>query len=704
MPILSPVGRSSPAQRFARVAIYTLLTGGALCIVYPLLIVLGQAMSNDWDHRDNAVVPDYLLDRNELALKSIFSLNRNLSLLASNHHLNGWTSQAAMRGDTEFYAQQPAKFAREGLPLDNWQAIVRDLNEFKMTIDVDNLLAVEFRVEDYFRPFLREKYGQQADAFVAAHVLGGKALPPWFAQTFPDAAAQQRVLAGREALGIAIMNHELRADYLNYHAVEVPPPGNVTVPVWRPFPGAKSAMWREFMEYLPPKGKMLVCSDAYWHDCLQKKYPTLKDLNAAWGTDHKGFNELVLPFAPPPPGPVRNDWDEFIVKRWPRRLLKLPEKYAGAWREFVRARFLKKEDEGNAAAQAEALSVLNRGTNLTLKSWDELQLPLTRPADDVLSRYWCEFTFSGAIPPQEMILDAPELSFRKFLRAQYGQQRGTDRPLGDLWVRPDPESAALEALNAAWKTSFKSFDDVPLPLAYADCMPARFGAASLRWSYATEPFKRILEYILGRGRAAQNTLILVVLSLIAALTVNPLAAYSLSRFSMKQSHKILIFFLATMAFPAEVAMIPNFLLLRDLGLLNSYAALVLPGMANGFAIFLLKCFFDSLPRELYEAAEIDGASELQVFRLVALPILTPILAYVGLTTFVAAYGGFMWAFVICPKEDMWTLMVWVYDFQSRNTSVNYIMAATLLVSIPPLLVFLFANRIIMRGIMVPTMK
>lgn len=151
-------------------------------------------------------------------------------------------------------------------------------------------------------------------------------------------------------------------------------------------------------------------------------------------------------------------------------------------------------------------------------------------------------------------------------------------------------------------------------------------------------------------------------------------------------------------------MIPNFLLLRDLGLLNTYAALVLPRMANGFSIFLLKCFFDSLPRELYEAAEIDGASEAQVFRMVALPMLKPILAYIALNAFVLTYSGFMWAFVICPDPKMWTLMVWVYDFQSRNTGANYVMASVLLVSIPPLIVFLFANRIIMRGIIIPSMK
>ena len=701
MPILSRVGRKAPAQVCARALIYTLLTCGALCIVYPFLIVLGQAMSNNWDHRDNAAVPEYLYDRNDLALKYVFSQTRSLNILASNHRQSAWTSQSAMRADTDFYDRQAQEFARQGLPLESWRTIVQDLNEFKRTIHVDDLLAVEFRVEDCYWPFLARKFGGQADEFLAAHA-GGQPLPEWFVQTFPDAGKRRQVLNDREALGIAIMNRELRSDYLNYYAVEVPPPGNVTVPVWRPFPGAKSALWREFMRDLPPERKIIVSSEAYWHDCLMRKYPTLADLNAAWGTRHKGYYEIPLALTPPPAGPVRGDWDEFIVKRWPRRLLQLPDQYAGAWREFIRARFPRQA--ADSSGDLAALQTFNGAAGLTLKSWDELPFPRTRPGDDVLSRYWCEFTFSGAIPPREMILLAPELGFRKFLARRYAGPLTSAQSMGVSPLSAEQARAALAALNAAWETSFKSFDDVPLPLAYADCMPPRYEAASLRWSFATEPFTRILEYILGRGRAAQNTLILVVLSLLAALTVNPIAAYSLSRFSMKQSHKVLIFFLATMAFPAEVAMIPNFLLLRDFGLLNSYLALILPGMANGFAIFLLKCFFDSLPRELYEAAEIDGASELQVFRMVALPILTPILAYIGLITFVAAYGGFMWAFVICPKEEMWTLMVWVYDFQSRNPGVNYVMAATLLVSIPPLLVFLFANRVIMRGIMVPTMK
>ena len=98
-----------------------------------------------------------------------------------------------------------------------------------------------------------------------------------------------------------------------------------------------------------------------------------------------------------------------------------------------------------------------------------------------------------------------------------------------------------------------------------------------------------------------------------------------------------------MAFPAAVTAIPGFLLIRELGLLNTFAALVLPTVANGLSIFVLKGFFDALPRELYEAATIDGASEWQIFRHITLPMTTPILAVNALNAFIAAYNSWEWA-------------------------------------------------------------
>ena len=153
------------------------------------------------------------------------------------------------------------------------------------------------------------------------------------------------------------------------------------------------------------------------------------------------------------------------------------------------------------------------------------------------------------------------------------------------------------------------------------------------WRSAFANYRLVGDYLFVRGRAFLNTLILVLLTVLAHLTVNPLAAYALSRFRMRGTEKILLFLLATMAFPAAVTAIPGFLLVRDLGLLNTFAALVLPTVASGMSIFILKGFFDALPRELYEAAAIDGASEWLVFRKITLPMTTPILAVNALNSF-----------------------------------------------------------------------
>jgi ABC-type glycerol-3-phosphate transport system permease component len=667
------------------VGLYALLTLGALGIIYPFLIVLGQTLSDSFDLRDNAIVPHYLKDRNELALKYVFSFTKKLDLLASRHNRNSWSNQVHMRDDADFFATRPEAFEAQGLDLDSWEAVIADLNEFKAASNPCDMMAKTFRLEDHFRPFLSERYGSRADDLIARVEEGG-AFPEWIARTYPDEDERGSITSDRDRLGVAIMNHDLRSDYLNYYSVEVMSSGNFTVPFWRPGRYPKDRLWSDFKKTLPPEQLLIIPSDTYWHTFLKLRYRTVAKLNEAWGTSHEGFYGLHCQLARPAGGKAREDWDEFVVKRWPRRLLRVSAEHSPEWRKYVRAQLVSKAGAGDGEdddADARALAMASGLVGRKLESWDDLEFPPTRPADETLSRYWCEFASSGAIPPTAMELRAPEVRFREFLRGKY---------------------RSPAKLNAAWGTSFANFDEAPLPLALADYAPVRFAPSTVRGLFVTESYRRVGEYMAGRGRAAWNTLILVVLSLLSALTINPIAAYSLSRFPMKSTQKILIFFLATMAFPAEVAMIPNFLLLRDLGLLNTYAALILPTMANGFAIFLLKGFFDSLPRELYQAAEIDGASEIQIFRMVAMPLVTPILAFIGLSTFVLAYSSFMWAFVICPKEEMWTLMVWVYDFQMKNPGNNYVMAATVLVSIPPLIVFFFANRIIMKGIVIPSLK
>lgn len=239
-----------------------------------------------------------------------------------------------------------------------------------------------------------------------------------------------------------------------------------------------------------------------------------------------------------------------------------------------------------------------------------------------------------------------------------------------------------------------------MPIAAEEALVVRENAATIRNEFATRNYRYVLDAFALNGRALLNTAVFCLLAIATQLTVNPLAAYALSRYPIRASGKILIFLLATMAFPAEVAMIPSFLLLKDLGLLNTFAALVLPAAASGYMIFLLKGFFDSLPSELFEAGSLDGAKETTMMFRIALPLSRPVLGYMALLAFMGAYGAFMYAFLVAQDQRMWTIMVTIYQLQtSAPTSV--MMAALTLAALPTLIVFLAAQRTIMRGIVLP---
>lgn len=262
--------------------------------------------------------------------------------------------------------------------------------------------------------------------------------------------------------------------------------------------------------------------------------------------------------------------------------------------------------------------------------------------------------------------------------------------------------ASLDAKFSEWAKT-RGIEDARIPQRALDWENFQENKSFWRWQLAKQNFLYVIEEVLIQGNGVRNTFILVVLSIVSALTVNPMAAYALSRFKLPQTYQILLFFLATIAFPSEVAMIPNFLQIKELGMINTFGALVIPGMVNGFSIFLLKGFFDSLPKELYEAADIDGASELQIFWGITMNLSKPILAVIALGAFTGAYGAFMFALILAPDPSMWTLMVWIYQMQ-QGAGSGIVYASILLTAIPTLVVYLCTQNIIMRGIIVPSEK
>lgn len=240
----------------------------------------------------------------------------------------------------------------------------------------------------------------------------------------------------------------------------------------------------------------------------------------------------------------------------------------------------------------------------------------------------------------------------------------------------------------------------PLPLAAFDQSFVTENRGSIRQELTWRNYRFVLDYIAINGRALWNTALFCILSILTQLIVNPIAAYVLSRYRLPTTGQILVFLLATMAFPAEVAMIPNFLLLKEIGLLNTFAALVLPGAASGYMIFLLKGFFDALPQEIFESGQLDGAHESVMMWKLAFPLSRPVLGYLALLAFMGAYGAFMFAFLVVQDRSMWTLMVFLYQLQ--NTAPRAVMMAALtLAAIPTIVVFLASQRVIMRGIVLP---
>ena len=283
---------------------------------------------------------------------------------------------------------------------------------------------------------------------------------------------------------------------------------------------------------------------------------------------------------------------------------------------------------------------------------------------------------------EALSLDTPELRWQAYLENKYG---------------------SIGFAASAHERHYESFSEVRMPQIEADLKHVEANASDLKIYFVGNNYRMVLEYILFYGSGIENTLIYCLAAIALALLVNPLAAYALSRYKLPGQFKVLLFLIATMAFPGVVTMIPNFLLLRDLGLLNTFAALLLPTMANGYSIFLLKGFFDSLPQELFEAADIDGASEWQKFWMITMNLSKPILAVIALGAFNGAYANFMYAFILCQDKDMWTLTVWLYQLQ-QFSSQGVVFASLMIAAVPTLLIFILCQKVIIQGIVVPTEK
>jgi multiple sugar transport system permease protein len=216
-----------------------------------------------------------------------------------------------------------------------------------------------------------------------------------------------------------------------------------------------------------------------------------------------------------------------------------------------------------------------------------------------------------------------------------------------------------------------------------------------------ENYSRAWE-VMDLARLLFNTLYYAFGALAFQLVLDVAAAYSLSRLRPVFGKAILGMMLATLMIPATVLVVPQYLTVLDVpvferNLLNSPWAIWLPSVTNAFNIFLLKRFFDSIPKELLDAASMDGASPLRTLRSIVLPISRPILGVVSIFAVVGVWKDFLWPMLTLPDPTKQTLNVGIYSL-STGVPENILIAALTIASIPTLLIFLLFQRNIMSGL------
>lgn len=323
---------------------------------------------------------------------------------------------------------------------------------------------------------------------------------------------------------------------------------------------------------------------------------------------------------------------------------------------------------------------------------------------------WLEF--KSTLPAEFRLPLSSRRMYQEFLKVRTLGQfatlsasvRGSATTFETLIPQPNPDfDKAFAGLIDRVRQMEKSWSELSpssMPIRGLDQDDLRASRGAVRQEFASRNYRYVLGYLLSNHGAFWNTVIYCGLAVLLQLIVNPMAAYALSRYPMPTTGKWLLFLLATMAFPAEVSMIPNFLMLKEMNLLNTFWALLLPSAASGYMIYLLKGFFDSLPQELFESGQIDGASEGTLLRRIAIPLSKPVLGYLSLLAFMGAYSNFIFAFLVVQDRRMWTLMVFIYQLQNFAPK-SVMMAALTLAAIPTILVFLLSQRVIMRGIVLP---
>lgn len=202
-----------------------------------------------------------------------------------------------------------------------------------------------------------------------------------------------------------------------------------------------------------------------------------------------------------------------------------------------------------------------------------------------------------------------------------------------------------------------------------------------------------------------NSVIVASVVVVGNLVFGSLAGYAFARMRFRGSRALLALMLGTLVIPFQITMIPTFLLLKNLGIIDTLAALMVPSLVTPFAVFLLRQFFVSLPRELEEAAWIDGCSRLRTLWLIVIPLSRPALATVAVLTFLTSWNDLAWPLIAINDDHNYTLQLGLATFHGQHrTQWSAIMAGNMITVVPVLLAFLLAQKTFIQSLTSSALK
>ena len=764
MSIIGKVGRKSIKIRLLNISIHTILLIGTITMIYPFMIMVSSSFKSHVDSRKFSIYPEFFFNEEMLFKKYVEARYNEESGLFLEQYKNRYLSFEFLEKPSDSNQQKFADWQEFQEEFSNKYSVydfyiaeqfgrgIYPKNErvFRQKIkkECDKSLEVfnrkyqtgvttweEVRVEEkgiLFRNFtgdyqnflkryeqFREKvpFKDRLYASLDGHFLATELIPTYrgkleilnqklgtdfadwkniyLTRKVPDSPLKKHWVnyvkntlnihhIGIEATAfpkyrkflqekysnIELLNETYKTSYQDF--------SEITIPENLPRTGAVLVDLTFFIEnIIEPEYLYLKSVEFDYRDWLKAKYGSIAEINRLYEKGFSTFERVKLSAEFPKYNlNLQNDWADFIKKRAADTSLSLLMTSQKEFLDFMRENFPSENGE------------------LDLDSFNET--------------YNTNFNKEMNIYPAKKLPVNPEYQqdWLKFVRETVSSQflKIDSEKEADLWLEFLREKyQTIEKLNTNYGLVYTAFNEIEIDHWSFDYLIFKQHKKVIFREFVKRNYAMVLDVMLYNGHAIMNTLIYCFLAIVTALIINPLAAYAMSRFKLKATYKIILVLMLTMAFPPMVMGIPNFLLLKKLNFLNTFFALILPGAADGYFIFLLKGFFDSLPKELFESATIDGASEHRIFWQIAMSLSKPIMAVIALGAFNAAYRNFMFAFIVCQDKSMWTMMVHIYQLMQRSCAgVGF--SALVIAAVPTFIVFVFFQNIIIKGIVVPTEK